>query len=266
LDDSGDGDSPHEKMLTIGGWLATEDGWAAFEPAWRAILDRFKVPYLHMKEFGDPKSEIYGHLKGKPEEGEFLGALVEVIEEHTLNCPAASVPLDDLRAFNLKFGFKLDPYSVAIYACIVQLRSFVGPQSIDLVFDKFDRALSRAEKGLAYAKHDVLNLYTELFSTSVPGRNESWRDIQPLQAADFLAWEVRKFRYERRGWVIPDDIVNDRLALHIAALNWSDANKIRDRKSFKALRQPFLNSHRHLAMDRHRLKDMLDRHPNGWGA
>jgi hypothetical protein len=51
FDNSGDEEDPQHKVLTVGGFLASEDQWAQFEGKWRSNLDVFGLAYLHMKKF-----------------------------------------------------------------------------------------------------------------------------------------------------------------------------------------------------------------------
>lgn len=269
LDDSGDGDSPGETHLTIGGYLAEEDGWKYFEPRWKRILDDAGVPWLHMKEFGNPNSIIYRHLKSQPaKEKAFMQAVISLIKESARGSVATTVLLDELQAFNIQHSLNIDPYAFAIYGCLFQLRSFHPNDEIEIVCDRFDNSVGRAAKALNYAKTDVAKgIKPELF-TSVPlQKDESWRDVLPLQAADLIAWEVRKFRRERNTLKPPGEIREDREAMHRWTLAWEaeQDKKPRDRLSFQALRQGMIYRTLHITVDRHTLNTALSRHPNGWG-
>jgi len=270
LDDSGDGDAPTETFLTIGGYLADEDGWAYFEPRWNAIMAEAGVPWLHMKDFGDPNSPIYGHLKADPDkERTFMKAVIALIKESARGSVATTIPMDEFRAFNRQHGLDLDPYAFAIYGCLFQLRSYHPNDEIEIVLDSFDNSASRAAKALQYFKTDSLdNLKPDLFTPIPLQKKESWRDVKPLQAADLIAWEVRKYRRERASLKPPLEIREDREAMHRFAVAWEDAQekKPRDRFSFQSLRQGMIFRPLHIVADTHALNVVLSRHSNGWGV
>jgi hypothetical protein len=270
LDDSGDADSATETHLTIGGYLADEHGWEYFEPRWATLLKEAGVPYLHMKEFGDVNSPIYGHLKADiVKEKAFMVGVISLIKESARGSVATTVVLDEFRAFNEKHSLSLDPYAFAIYGCLFQLRSYHPNDEIDLVFDSFDHSASRAAKALQYFKSDNLEGLKPTLFTPIPlQKSESWREILPLQAADLIAWEVRKYRRERDGLKPPLDIREDREAMHRFIQAWEEEqeHKPRDRFSFQSLRQGMIFRPLHIMADTHALNTALGRHPNGWGA
>lgn len=268
LDDSGDGDAPSETFLTIGGYLADLDGWQYFERKWKALLDEYEIPWLHMKEF-KKENATFAHLKADPaREGLFMGAAAQIIHESVRGHIATTVILEDFRAFNAKHGLNLDPYAFAIYGCLFQLRSFHPNDEIQIILDSFDRSTSRLFEALAYAKSDTLEaIRADLFIPMPMQKDESWRTVLPLQAADFIAWETRKYRRERAHLKPPLEVRGDRNAMHEWILAWEreQEKKPRDRASFKSLRQPIIYRPLHIVVDTYNLEAVLPRHPNGWG-
>jgi hypothetical protein len=271
LDDSGDADSARETHLTIGGYVSDEEGWRWFEPQWQALLDDAGVPYLHMAEFGDPKSPIYGHLKADSEkERLFMEAVTEIIKDAARGSIATTVVLDDFREFNKAHGLRLDPYAFAVYGCMFQLRSYYPDSPIDIIFDKFDNSISRVAKAFDYARTDDIcdRIKPNMFTPIPLQEEESWRDILPLQAADLMAWEVRKYRRERASLRPPFELRDDReaIAQWISAWESTLERKPRDRLSFQSLRRGMIFRPLHVVVDQYSLEDVLARHPNGWGA
>jgi hypothetical protein len=269
LDDSGDGDSPDETHLTIGGFLAEHDGWRHFEPRWKALLDDCGLPYLHMKEFGDPQSPIYGHIKSDPaKEMAFMQRVISLIKESARGSMAATVDLNDLHAFNKAHRLQIDPYALAVYGCLFQLRSYHPNDEIEIVVDSFDNSVSRVAKALAYAKSDSQDrLRSDLFIPIPLQKEKTWREISPLQAADLIAWEMRKYRRERAALRPPPEIRSDDEAVNRWVQAWEEQQekKPRDRMSFQSLRQGMIFRPLHSVVDAHVLEILLTRHPNGWG-
>jgi hypothetical protein len=124
------------------------------------------------------------------------------------------VRLRDLEKFNRENGLSLDPFALAVYACIIQIkRRYFGP-IINLFFDRFDQARSRIDKGLEYAKTDCTHPgVTELIQPIPIQAGLTYRQVRPIQAADFLVWEIRKHNFEQSEWW-------DRL--NVPSLGWSE--------------------------------------------
>lgn len=143
LDDSGSPTQQGNDTLVIGGYVSDVGGWRYFEELWKAALDRAEVPYFHMKEFGNPNG-LYNHLKdGAEKEKEFIGSLVDAILSSIHFTPISAIKLSELAKFNATHGLKLDPYALAIYGCLVKLRREYRGEEIEIVFDRFDKSVSR---------------------------------------------------------------------------------------------------------------------------
>ena len=269
LDDSGDSDGPSETFLTIGGYLGDLDGWQYFEAKWGELLSKYEIPWLHMKEF-KKENATFAHLKADPvREGEFMAAAAQIIRESARGHVATTVLLDDFRAFNAAQGLDLDPYALAIYGCLFQLRSYHPNDEIEIIIDTFDKSLSRTAKALEYAKSDTQDgLRPDLFIPVPLQKEDSWRTVLPLQAADLMAWETRKYRRERSHLRPPMEIRGNRQAMHewISAWEAEQEKKPRDRASFQALRQGIIFRPLHIVVDTYELNAVIVRHPNGWGA
>jgi hypothetical protein len=44
-----EGDDADHGLVAVWAWLASVDRWRQFESDWKAILERYGVPYLHMR-------------------------------------------------------------------------------------------------------------------------------------------------------------------------------------------------------------------------
>jgi hypothetical protein len=265
LDDSGDGDSKTDHHLTIGGFLSDEDGWARFEPLWDAALTQAKVPYFHLKEFGHKESVIYGHLKRDPDrEREFIQNLIRIIWENAPISVAATVPLRTLRQFNAQHKLALDPYALCLYGCVLQIHQ-VCSAAADVIIDKFYRHAHRAAIARDYCEADhFIGPDADKFTIIPLAKKDSWRDILPLQASDFCAGEVRRFRDARRSWKPTAEIRNDRDLIILSYRKWAKENNPRTRGSFGMLLHSALYKPQHLLLDEEHLEEVHKRHPKGW--
>jgi hypothetical protein len=241
LDDSG---APHggHAFMTIAGYVADEAGWTNFERRWADELAWARVPYLHMKEFGNPLSQIYSALKSdKGQEADFMLRLRQVIYETIDFCTQTTIVLSDLVSFNKDTNLDLDAYSLCLYGCLLMLkRRFPFPR-VEIIMDKFSSAHSRYEIAVKYAQSDTLEpLLHNPFSAMVLGSDESFKNILPIQAADLIAWEMRKLCEDRKDWDFGN---NDRMKKSDGYNRFFEeyaekhGKPPRERKSFLALRE-----------------------------
>lgn len=263
-------DSRNGPWVTIGGCLGFLDSWERFERLWKLHLDAFEVPWLHMKKFNnpDPLAKPFGHLQGanKARGIEFIVASKDIIADHPHSFPACSVRLEDLDAFNKKYGLKLDPYSLAIYGCLIRMRR-LHTDPIQVVLDRFDKAPSRMAAALEYAATDRgENLRAREFITTHLNDDETFRNVYPMQAADFVAYETCKYRAERQDLRLSPEVRENPDLMFLAIKKWEDKHGPRDRKGFAALRDAAAFRVRHFTWEMHDLEQLRERHPNGWGS
>ncbi len=193
LDDSGAPSGGHS-FLTIAGYAATVESWREFEGRWAQTLRAYGVPYLHMKEFGRVDSGIYAALKAdKQREADFLATLRDIIYDHVEFCAHATVALGDLAQFNQERGLDIDPYALALYACHLEFESEFKFDECEVVTDGFDRAGRRCELARQYVQSDKKRptAFEPFFMCPLRG-HDSFKNTLPIQAADLVAWEMRK--------------------------------------------------------------------------
>jgi hypothetical protein len=279
LDDSGDPDNSAHTYLTVAGYVAELDAWKYFEQRWHAVLTEAQVPYLHMREFGNPNSGIYQHLKAdRDKEIGFMADLAEVIDSSSLElCPMTTIKLADLAVFNDKHGLDLDPHALAIYGCLVEMRRLykwrptLGAGDIEVVVDRIDKAQLRINRALEYARTDVESgTYVDTFAVIPVSDPEGFRKVLPLQAADFISWEMRKSCEDRKTWEYTAEERRDIHMLRRSYSDWAERHRAetgkppRVRKSYKALRRVPVLAPQGYIWDEANLEAALERHPNGW--
>jgi hypothetical protein len=274
FDDSTAFDSAQKpQLLTVGGYLSDVDSWGRFEVDWRNTLAWANVPYLHMKEFWD-NDGIYKHIKDDPQKEElFFRRLVRPIKDHTKFCTQTTILLEDLTRFNLDNGLNLSAPALGVYGCLLALQFQFPNGEIEAIFDKFEQAGSVLEKAKAYLHSDVSaqpepgNKANPFLSIHPLERADSWRTILPMQAADWLSWEMRKTCIDTQPWIAQKgmnpsiDWVRD---FHKWASNFSEekGRPFRNRKSFIALREA--NMPQGHIWNYEQLGIVKERHPHGW--
>ena len=98
---------------------------------------------------------------------------VEAINGSSLElCPCTSIRLADLAAFNAEHRFNLDPYSLAVYGCLIELHyKWERNAKYEVIIDRFDKAHSRIGCALGYARSDAAeDLMHNVFSVH-PGKS-----------------------------------------------------------------------------------------------
>lgn len=273
LDDSGSPDDPTNSFVTIAGYVADEYSWECFEKSWANALEEAGIPYLHMREFGNLDSPIYKHLReDKRRHMNFMLDAVAAIADNLDLCVHSTVNLVDLEAFNDRHNLNLDPLAIALYGCIRRLRWAYANEPLEIVLDRFDRSLSRAETALDYARTETFSdLKVDALTPIALQKEESFKTILPLQAADFVAWEVRKSFEDRKGFsYTAADKEKGRRHMNESYLKWMAEHETktgkppRERGSYKALRKALGLLPHGVLMDEFNLEQGHKWHPNGW--
>jgi hypothetical protein len=208
-------DSAGEGMWTVAGYVGNDDQWRRFETLWPKALERHHVPYFHMNEMNDPNG-LYGKwYPSKDHQDEiipFFQDLFMVIQSCVLNAFYSTVKEQDLNEFNAKYKASVDPYALATYAVILQIgRTYLG-EIVEVVVDHATKVCSKLQLAKQYAKSDrrVDNIgITDKIQPIPLVETLNFIDVIEIQAADFLAWEMRKYHLVLQDWI--DDLpINQR--------------------------------------------------------
>ncbi len=204
-----DDSKPNDRVWVLAGYMGHDYQWEDFERAWQEMLDRHDVPYFHMKEMAKPKGVYAKWYPPQEHEGErraFFKDLTSVINDCYLRPFCSIVRMDDLERFNSEAGTKLEPYPLAAYGCMAVLAKEFEDIPVEIVFDHLDRVYSKLDKAFDYAKNDAY--YPHIAKRIIPiplPESITWREVKPLQAADFLAHEMQKQHLRLDDWfAIPD--------------------------------------------------------------
>jgi hypothetical protein len=222
VDDSGDEPDPQHTVVALAAYMAELDQWKKFEGEWSEVLGDNQVPYLHMKEWWDEKKPIYQHLKASPAKAaSFFGDLAGVIKRHINFCATATVRLADLRRFNAESNSQIEAYPLGLYGCIIELRQQVRHKDISIVIDRISKPHRAIDLAETYAKTDSYeDLKMGAISIVPLKETESFKTVLPIQASDFMAWELRKASAERVTWQIKEEDVKTQGDLYHAHKAW----------------------------------------------
>jgi hypothetical protein len=220
-----DDSRPNERIWAIAGYMGHDLQWEYFKIAWQKMLDKHDVPYLHMKEMAKPNGVYKKWNPPKEHEQErisFFKDLTSVISESFIRPFCSIVRIDDLKRFNLETGMKLEPYPLAAYGCMTMLsRDFEGIP-VEITFDRVEKISSKLQKAAAYAENDTY--YPETHKQIIPiplPQGITWRQVEPLQASDFLVWEMQRQHLSLEEWFLEPDKPVDENARNEHMDNWS---------------------------------------------
>jgi hypothetical protein len=273
FDNSGNQEDPQHKWLTLGGYLANETQWERFEAQWKQNLVDFELPYLHMKLFAHHLPPFERFKTDEQGRRKFLGNCIEAIGGMHPKSICHAIRLEDVSRFNSDFGRSLDAFSVCLYVSYIDIREAYGASNrIELVIDKIEKPNLRIHKANEYARTD--SFYTERYgdvSSTIDARPlkdpDSFINVLPMQAADFLVWELRKSNvniddwYAQRKQGLPSsEWLND-----LARWNLEKYGVLFKERQSLLLLSDAVKSAEGVALDYSSLMLMEKYHPNGWG-
>jgi hypothetical protein len=211
LDESGDTDDGHTFVLA--GFLARAEDWSEFARAWQASLDGPPLcPPVHMTDISGKGKNGWERFSDNERE-QRLFKLVTVIESSPVHAFAAIVDLPKfLKA--AKMLDKMDKPHVSIWrkrlfhkvyapAAVAVVRSMLGFEEaigkrfgrIDFVFDRQQEFGGAVKKNVETVLDGVLAVSDATARARLGVTKWLSKDgIVPLQAADMLAWHLRRER------------------------------------------------------------------------
>lgn len=199
---------PNPLVYTVAGYISTVQEWKRFQKEWTRELRRAGVDFFHMTTFEARMKNDDGKLLGvgmykdwnNEKRVEVIKRLHRTIHRRVMVGIAASVVVadyDEVITPELRPGFG-DPHEFAVIACLKHIRRW-GQENgysepIAYVFESgSDRQkIVNSSFQHAYLDEEKRREY----------RIGSWafadkRDLNPLQAADVLAYEVMKEQSRR---------------------------------------------------------------------
>jgi hypothetical protein len=232
-------DSRRDGLWAVAGFVGFVDQWEDFEAAWHRLLDTHGIPYLHMKEMGNPEG-VYKKWHPPQEHYEetanFFSDVAKTIGRCGIQGFGAITRIRDLEKFNAEKNLDLQPYPLAAFGTLIALWNRHPREPVELFFDHVEKVQSKLCKTKEYADSD--HEYAGDFDqVQLIPLNKSWtfRDVPALQAADFLVWEYGKTHLDREEWWQQEDKPSDEDMRWQAFDAWMKKEKPRTRKSILAL-------------------------------
>ena len=204
-DESGKQDDPDTPSSAYGILVGPDNCWDAFDRAWMDALRRSGIEHFHRKEFGKPNGP-YAHIDEVAEEGLSI-ELVQALELAGLQAYATAVRHSSLEQFNEQKGILLDAYALSLYTCLCYLWLHHQFDDITLYLDWVENKSKKLACMQDYIDTDPSIPEFKDWFDSVRVNNEPrpkpgarLEKAPGYQAADFVAWEARKYVY-----ITPED-------------------------------------------------------------
>lgn len=218
VDDSAS-DRSDDRKLFLAGYINTADKWARFSDVWAEELARSpSIDYLKMSE----ANCLGGQFRGwdAPDRDAKLNSLARLIRHFQPASIHSSVSRTEVKAIMegvVPYGFA-NPYFYCFQAIMIPLAYSQHERGgmdvpVDFIFDEQEGLGEEARFFYRHIRQGQPRSIQKLLAVEPIFKND--KRVLPLQAADMLAWHVRRSheRDPRKFWV-PELLSHD--GLHMA--------------------------------------------------
>jgi Protein of unknown function (DUF3800) len=188
IDESSTNDPP---VYVMSGVISTAERWAKFSDEWQAALDMpVRLKYFKMSEAMGPGGEFQGFSESR--RNERLQIFADIIGEHAFGMVSCCLPHDVHKKMLTHPGVPKhlrNPYCFLFYGMVLETQRLrevlkLGDGDMDLIFDDLIGAKDQALNGFEQIRKLVPRISTPTFRDDMK--------VLPLQAADMIAWTIRK--------------------------------------------------------------------------
>jgi hypothetical protein len=193
------GSQHDQSFLVVAGFISSADAWKGFDAAWRERLAQEDLSHFHMVDFAQSTGEFKeGWKHNEPRRQKLLSDLMEIIQKHAFRRFGCAID-NELFLRHLskerRDEYFLDAYALAGMDCTAQVlrwcKNEPAPQfnQVRFVFEDGD-----VGKGKLFKRFENDLDMTPLFDSKKDKLTERGNEpaFTPLQAADFLAYEILK--------------------------------------------------------------------------
>jgi len=201
-DESGKASDVRCRCISFAAAMGTTEQWKHFNRSWARMLKRKDIPYLHMKEVIGGRKTGSGPFAKFASDSELTKLMLDAsgcIIGARLVCRGTSMLLDDLQRVLNRHRLNADPYSFTLYQSVVQLgtaamNTHPTNPAFHLILDRLEQPTKRlAEAEELYESDNFASWRGWPAVTALrPKDREGSRELSELQAADFVAWILRR--------------------------------------------------------------------------
>jgi hypothetical protein len=186
FDASGDDSTPY---LTVAGFVSSAADWDKFAAVWSARLKQDNIEFFHaadLDNFWGPFRHWQGRQDRKTLRENLCADLMKILKSHVYQKFGSTVINNAFQKMdaNLRKEFALCAYSAAGRTCEKQVREYVATHftrgtEFAVVFEAGDKGKGKLQKRIAEDSGLDVKFLPK-------------KDAIPLQAADWLAYELNK--------------------------------------------------------------------------
>lgn len=187
FDETGHPADPRVSAFGIGGLRATCRTWVSFNEAWQRVLAPKGITAFHMKEVYAPRSTPYGGWSDD-DKTDFLMALIDVIEMVKPPLGAMRSLVNDVAHRDRMAEAYREAYHDALHSTLTASPSATKVHFVFAKHPEISEVLLRRYHGW------IMDAYQEVLDDDRVGAITFGEpaDLPPLQAADLIAWELRR--------------------------------------------------------------------------
>jgi hypothetical protein len=207
FDESAEGSSS-TGLLSVSGYVLDGAGVEGLVRKWRGMLSDFNLPYFHMSECNACSKHRKGAYAMLSDDqcDKCARQAIRIAREHQLHGHSFVLDQSEYRQILENEGFGCDPYTFMVWAAYIHVNRWVhenrSDEKISLFFESGYSSQARASELLEAVSQDEWGGKNHLASYTFVKKEES----EPCQAADLIAWHVRKgYEYLRDGKRIRPD-------------------------------------------------------------
>jgi hypothetical protein len=229
MDETGHSRDQKQRFNGMAGLIAPAKNWESLSAKWNKVLEEFRIPYFHMKDWANSRGFFTGWSKLAREK--LYGKLLKKIEGIYPFPLGTIISMEDFRRLNeTQQAYFDDPYFLGFSSVLAYVDFFLertgaapGVKATIIYSDQVEfRHRAKQYYEVAYSQ--------ELTGRIKPPSFDKMQDLVPLQAADIVAYEFykecerRRYRTEmppRYGWQVLVKMTN-RLKFHQPLLHFQE--------------------------------------------
>lgn len=202
IDDSGSdgtGNKGQGPVFILAGYVSSVDRWNHFSDEWAAALVSGPRPlrYFKMREANSLKDQFDGWTE--PERDAKLKELARIVKNNAMFGVNAVLWWKEYQAIQAQYQkYQVDPYillfNYVMSSSVTHIMGLNIEDKIKFIFDEQGDAGDRAIESFRQAQHRIPPVMLQYLAG--PPTQESEMDFPPLQSADMIAWQMRRFCYE----------------------------------------------------------------------
>jgi hypothetical protein len=190
-------------FITVAGFASTERDWEEFSQKWKARLNQDGIEFFHAVDAAGFRGP-FGHWRERPDREQLrralFGDLMNIIKSHAYRKVACTIVNKEYQSTNteLREDFADTAYCVAARTCEKYCRHWVMTEwkacpntGSAFIFEAGDQGQSKLQERLKKELgHIPANFRPK--RDRVQGDGKVQKGYVPLQAADWLAWELNR--------------------------------------------------------------------------